>query len=127
MIKFFSLVICLGIFSSFCGNNSEAVAKFGEKVKFAKNSPVKFADFTLVFTGERSVSSDVFPRGFLYQDFTIQNQTEEKTVSWTSGTGDIAPTAFQIGGSSYELELRISDKLGKLAENELVVWKNSRF
>lgn len=85
--------------------------------------PVKFEDFTIVYIGERRASSDIFPRGFLYHDFKIQIQIEEKTVSWTSGIGDIAPTAFEIGGKNYELELKISDKLGKLAENELVIWK----
>ncbi len=123
MIKFFGLIICLGIFSSLCGKNSESSAKFGEKVKFAQNAPVKLEDFTLVYVGERRTSSDIFPRGFFYHDFKIQTQSEEKTVSWTSGTGDIAPTIFEIDGKNYALELKISDKLGKLAENEFVIWK----
>ena len=123
MINFFSLIVFLGIFSSFCGKNSEASARFGEKIRFAQNAPVKFEGFTIVYIGERRATSDIFPRGFLYHDFKIQNQTEEKIVSWTSGTGDIAPTAFEISGKNYGLELKISDKPGKLAENELLIWK----
>ncbi len=123
MIKFFGLFILPGLFSGFGGKNSDASAKFGEKVRFTQNVPVKFEDFTIVYIGERRATSDIFPRSFLYHDFKIQNQTEEKTVSWTGGTGDIAPTAFEIGGKTYELELRMSDKFGKLAENELAVWK----
>lgn len=76
-----------------------------------------------MYIGEHRVSNDKFPNGFLYQDFKAKTINEEKTISWSSGTGDIAPTVFEIGGKNYELELRISDKLGKLAENELVVWK----
>ncbi len=123
MIKFFGLFILLGLFSGFCGKNSELAAKYGEKVKYLQNTPIKFDDFTLVYTGERRVSSDKFPNGFLYRDFKAKTEKDEKTVSWSSGTGDIAPNAFEIGGKNYELELKISDKLGKLAENELVVWK----
>jgi hypothetical protein len=43
-------------------------------------------------------------------------------VSWTTGTGVIDPTDFEIAGKHYQLELRRSDKLGKLKENELVIW-----
>jgi len=123
MIKFVGLFILLGFFSASCGKDSEASAKFGEKVRYSQNAPIKFEDFTLVYTGERRVSSDKFPNGFLYQDFKAKTEKDEKTISWSSGTGDIAPTVFEIGGKTYELELKMSDKLGKLAENELVIWK----
>lgn len=129
MIKFFGLFILLGLFSGFCGkteNNKtddSAARPYGEKIAFRQNQPIKFADFNLTYTGERRVSSDKFPNGFLYHDFKAKTANEEKTVSWSSGTGEIAPTAFEIGGKNYELELSMSDKLGKLAENELVIWK----
>ena len=123
MIKFVGLFILLGLFSAFCGKNFEASAAFGEKVKYSQNVPLKFEDFTLVYTGERRVSSDKFPNGFLYQDFKAGTEKDEKTISWSSGTGDIAPTGFEIGGKNYELELKNSDKLGKLADGELVIWK----
>lgn len=123
MIKLVGLFILLGLFSAFCGKNSEIGAKFGEKVKYSQNAALEFKDFTFVYTGERRIASDKFPNGFLYHDFKAKTERDEKTVSWSSGTGDIAPTAFEIGGKTYELELKISDKLGKLAENELVIWK----
>lgn len=139
MIKFFGLFILLGLFSGFCGkaDNSEnsepktpdsrtgdsSFRFYGEKIRFWQNQPVKFQDFSLTYIGERKTSSEQYPRGFLYHDFKVEGKNEEKTVSWSSGTGDIAPTVFEIGGKNYELELKISDKLGKLAENELVVWK----
>jgi hypothetical protein len=44
-------------------------------------------------------------------------------VSWTTGTGLIGPMDFEIGSKHYQLELRHSDKLGKLQDNELVIWQ----
>lgn len=123
MIKLFGILNLPGFFSSLCGKTGNSEARFGEKVKFSPNSPLKFEDFDLTYIGERPVASDKFPRGFLYRDFKIKTAAEEQTVSWSSGTGDIAPTLFVIGGKKYELELAISDRLGKLAENELVVRK----
>jgi hypothetical protein len=128
MIKIFGLLILLGSFSGFCGSDTgrtgdSAMRFYGEKTKFWQNQPVKFTDLSITYIGERQVSSDKFPRGFLYRDFKVQSGKEEQTISWSSGTGDIAPTAFTIGGKSYELELVMSDKLGKLAADELIVWK----
>ena len=129
MIKFFGFFIFLGLFSGFCGGSKEnrtgdsSQRVYGEKIKFRQNQPVKFADFSLIYTGERRVDSDKFPRGFLYRDFKTESGKEEQTISWSAGTGDIAPVSFAIGGQNYELELGMSDKLGKLAEDELVVWK----
>ena len=106
-----------------------STAKFGEKIKFTKDAPIHFEDFSLTYNGERRVISDLANgsnpsfREFVFYDFKVQTEKEEKTVSWSSGTGDIGPAAFEIGGKKYELELRVSDKLGKLAAAELVVWK----
>jgi hypothetical protein len=65
----------------------------------------------------------VYPRGFLYYDFKVRTANIEKAVSWSSGTGDIGPVQFEIAGKHYQLELRHSDKLGKLKDNELVIWQ----
>ena len=46
-------------------------------------------------------------------------------VSWTTGTGVIDPTNFEIDGKHYQLELHRSDKLGKLKDNELVIWQGN--
>lgn len=117
----------LGLFSGFCGGSGRTGDSsqrfYGEKIKFRQNQPVKFADFNLTYVGERRVSSDNFPRGFLYHDFKLEAGKDVQTISWTSGTGDIGPARFTVGGQNYELELGISDKLGRLADDELVVWK----
>jgi hypothetical protein len=144
MFKFLGFLMLLAAFSGACGsktaapvgqtNNSgnsgegnsvadKSTAAFGEKTKFSKGRPVKFAGFTLTYMGERTVGIEKPQRQFTYQDFKIKTETEEKTVSWSSGLGEIAPTPFEIGGVNYALELRASDKLGNLDTDELVIWK----
>jgi hypothetical protein len=44
-----------------------------------------------------------------------------KTISWSSGTGLIDWTDFEVSGKNFALELRGSRKFGWLKENELVV------
>jgi hypothetical protein len=46
-------------------------------------------------------------------------------VSWTTGTGIIDPTDFEFDGKRYHLELSHSEKLGKLKDNELVIWQGN--
>lgn len=98
-------------------------AAYGTRVKYASGHKIEFPDFTITYAGERRQSSPTYPRGFLYYDFKVSSGKVEKTVSWTAGTGDIGPVDFEIGGKRYSLELRHSDKLGKLKENELVIWQ----
>jgi hypothetical protein len=151
MVKLFGLFMFFGLLFGFCGENrsdnrarvgnerngtanstppdaknrtgDSAQRFYGEKIDFRQNRPVRFADFDLTYTGERNVSSEKFPNGFRYQDFRLQRADLEQTISWSSGTGDIAPLAFTFNGKNYELELETSDKLGKLAPDELVVWE----
>ena len=93
----------------------------GARVTFQKDTPVQFAAFTLTYIGERRVTSEKYPRGFLYYDFRVTTPHGTQTISWSSGTGDIGPTIFKVGSDSFALELKRSDKLGKLNDNELVV------
>jgi hypothetical protein len=107
-----------------CGYCAHAQnASYGTRVKYATGKRIDFPDFTIEYVGERRKTLPVYPRGFLYYDFKVRNGNTEKMVSWTSGTGLIGPMQFEIGGKHYQLELRHSDKLGKLADNELVIWR----
>jgi hypothetical protein len=105
------------------GAASEQKASYGTRVKYRLGQKIEFPDFAIEYVGERQKSVPVYPRGFLYYDFKVSNGTAEKMVSWTTGTGVIDPTDFEIGGKHYQLELRHSDKLGKLQENELAIWQ----
>ena len=107
-----------------CGQDAGAAeAAFGRAIKFQVEKPIRFPDFTIEYIGERRQSSQVYPRGFLYYDFKLRSSKSEKAVSWTSGTGLIDATDFEIDGTSYQLEMRRSEKLGKLADDEFVLWK----
>lgn len=122
LLLFFLVTGCQSA-ALFGGNRSPdpEVAGYGEKVRFAESHPIRFPDFTLTYLGQRHVSSDKFPRGFDYHDFQIGRAAEGFTVSWSSGTGVIGPTIFELAGQSYRLELRYADALGKLADDEVVI------
>ncbi|MBK7709282.1 MAG: hypothetical protein IPJ30_26880 [Acidobacteria bacterium] len=120
MIKFLALFTLLGVFSSFCAGGASS---YGAKTKFAKDAVLDFPDFKLTYLGNRKVPSELWPNGFNYHDFRVLSRTGERTVSWSSGTGDIGPVEFEVDGAKFQLELRFSEGLGKLAENELVITK----
>ena len=121
------LIFLLGVLLAFagpvsCGHvASEQKASYGTRVKYRTGQKIEFPDFTVEYVGERRKTVPVYPRGFLYYDFKVSRGKAEKVISWTTGTGVIDPTDFEIDGKRYQLELRRSDKLGKLNENELVI------
>jgi hypothetical protein len=102
---------------------SAAKPDYGVKLTYRQNQPLRFPDFTLEYIGQRHEESEVFKRGFTFYDFKVTGGAEEQIVSWSSGTGDIGPANFQLAGQTYLLEKSYSDKLGRLAENEVVIWK----
>ena len=109
-----------------CGHAaSEPEASYGTRVKYLPGQKIEFPDFTIEYVGERRKSVSVYPRGFLYYDFKVSKGKAEKMVSWTTGAGIIDPTDFEFDGKRYHLELRRSDKLGKLNGNELVIWRGN--
>jgi len=97
---------------------------YGQKVRFARSQPLQFPDFTLTSLGERHETLAYFPAGITFMDFQVGRAAEGFTISWSSGTGDIGPTAFAAWGKRYRLELRHSDELGWLGEDELVLWSD---
>jgi hypothetical protein len=124
MLIFVVLVSAVALAS--CGSSASASkSQYGVRIKYSRDSKIEFPDFTLIFIGQRRVASSSYPRGFLYYDFKVDQGGVEKTVSWSSGAGDIGPTEFEIGGHSFLLELQHSDKLGRLGEDELVIWKKA--
>ncbi len=102
-----------------CGHAaSEQKASYGTRVKYRVGKKIEFPDFTVEYVGERRQSTPAYPRGFLYYDFKVSRGKSEKVISWTTGTGIIDPTDFEFDGKRYHLELRRSEKLGKLNDNE---------
>jgi hypothetical protein len=106
-----------------CGYASALKASYGTRIKYASGKKIEFPDFTIEYVGEHRTTTPMYPRGFLYYDFKVSKGKTARMVSWTSGTGLIGPMQFEIGGKNYQLELRHSNKLGNLNENELVIWQ----
>jgi hypothetical protein len=125
-----TLILLVGCILAFAGPisfgyaASEEKASYGTRVKYRTGEKIEFPDFTVEYIGERRKDTPAYPRGFLYYDFKVRTANVEKVVSWSSGTGDIGPVEFEIGDKRFLLELRRSDELGKLNENELVIWKS---
>jgi hypothetical protein len=99
---------------------SNAVA-YGAKVKFSVGRTLHFPDFDLTYVGKRRVMPPQYPRGWWIHDFKVRAKSDEQTVSWSAGTGDIGPTRFKVNGTDFQIELSHSDKLGALREDEAVV------
>jgi hypothetical protein len=106
---------------TFVFQNTAHAADYGTKTTYRKNVALIFPDFDLTYLGERSVSAAPYPRPFIYQDFRVARGGKTQTVSWTTGTGIIEPTAFTFAGKNYTLELRRSERRGKLGDSELVI------
>jgi hypothetical protein len=114
------------IFANGCSYSSSN-SGYNEIANFEKDKTIAFPDFDLTYMGERKETVK-FPNGnsftFTYFDFKIKKGEQEKTISWTSGTGEIAPANFEFNGNKYTLELRYWEKeKKKLDEDELVVSK----
>jgi hypothetical protein len=118
---------CLFLLIGLLGCNRaliQAPPNYGLKIRYVVGQPLNFPDLSLEFIGQRKVdTSPEYPRGFTYYDFKVRQGNQEQLVSWSAGTGDIGPTFFEMAGQSYQLELAASDQLGRLAEDELVLWK----
>jgi hypothetical protein len=103
-------------------------ADYGVPVRYALNADVAFPDFTVRYAGKRHVESPVFKPGFTYYDFTVTGRGKPQTISWTSGTGLIDATDFEVDGKPYELELRGSVGSKRwLGDNEMVVWRRADY
>ena len=96
---------------------------YGEIVEFVQGEPLVFKDFTLTYQGKKTLPGPNQAR-FTMKTYYFQIKTEdtEWELTWSSGTGRIAPKKFEVGKDSFTLELKYELGLKKrLEENELVV------
>ena len=97
-------------------------AKYGEIVKYKKGIAIQFPDFTLTYTGDKLLSGkNGATWSMILNLFEISNEKNTKEVSWSSGTGEIAPNSFEFNGKKYNIEKDFSDKFGQLKQDELIV------
>lgn len=129
MNKILNSFIVLMVFSIFGLNCTKAgdSIDYNKVVEYEKGKILKFPDFTLEYLDERTEKKD-FPDGssltFRFFDFKISGEKESKVISWSFGTGDIAPVDFEFDGKKYQIEMSNSEALKqRLKKNEIVIVK----
>lgn len=107
-----------------CNQASTQPPIYGTKIQYDQGQPLSFPDVTLEFVGKREAPlSDNYPQGITFYDFKVYQGNQAQLVSWSAGTGDIGPTLFELSGNKFVLELAMSDTLGSLDVDELVLWQ----
>lgn len=119
------LLLTMTPFISLALGGPKIMAEYGVKTEFQSEAELQFADFSLTYLGKRHVQSPRFKPGFIFHDFKVSKGDEVTAISWSSGAGDIAPLEFSVSGKSFCLEMGISDELGILKRNELVIWSQA--
>jgi hypothetical protein len=119
------IMVLLAFLGIMCGT-VKSDSDYNSVTSFSEGKAIRFPDFTLTFLGIKDEKKEL-PNGslnFRFYEFRLTDGINEKTVRWSSGTGDIAPVGFEFGSKDYQLELSYSEKLKKkLNENELVIVK----
>jgi len=93
------------------------------RVKYGTGEKIEFPDFTIEYLGERRKTLPVYPRGFL---ITISSCVRPMLRKSSRGTA-----ARVISGQSSSKSVRniissdcaIRIKLGKLKNNEVLIWQ----
>lgn len=100
-----------------------AQADYGEETPFAASRTVQYPEFALEYVGQHRVTSDVYPRGFLYYDFRASSDGMVQDVAWTDGTGEIGPIDFTFDGAAYTLEVTDRNGAGPFTAGRVVIEK----
>ncbi|HRY28725.1 MAG TPA: hypothetical protein P5079_01660 [Elusimicrobiota bacterium] len=106
--------------------SSDRPAPYGQSVAYAglsKTHPrLTFNDFSLQYVGLREVPGpNNAPWKMTVYRFHVQAREAQQEILWSSGSGLIAPSSFVVGHVRYLLELKHSEKQGKLPDGFLVV------
>lgn len=124
--KIISTTVLLLIIMAACNPTSTQPPTYGQKIQYTQGQPLNFPDLTLEFVGKReSPATSDYPRSMIFYDFKVHQGSQAQLISWSAGTGDIGPTLFELAGNRYALELALSDKLGSLDEDELLLWQEA--
>ena len=93
-------------------NKNMVKSEYSKIVKFEKGKPLTFADFTLTYLGQRYTTGTKFTFVFEQFEVTPTGGGKPQKIEWTSGTGEIAPQPFEVGGQKFFLDLRTSEIVG---------------
>lgn len=106
-----------------CAGRAESV-KYGQVFRFEAAQPIDFPDFGLQFIGRKPNAfypgSTTRRLGDIYE-FRVSTPSTTQLLRWSSGTGVIGPEVFEVQGKCFRIELRRSDRFGRLEENQAVV------
>lgn len=114
----FSLVVFLHGGALAYGDES-----FGSRVSIREFYSVSYPGFTITSLGQRK--NGFYPgterRLAPIYDFKVESIGYEKIVSFSQGTGDIAPTPFIVQSKCYALEVRHREGFALFGGNDLIV------
>jgi hypothetical protein len=106
-------------------NNTSSI-RYGERFVYDSYRELDFPDFQIKFLGTKQGGRiGNLPLGSLHE-FLVTTPEVKKTVIWSSGTGDIGPTVFKINDQCFWLELRHSDRYGRLGDSEAIISRDLR-
>src|SRR6202030_1939348 len=105
LLSLSSLLICSVVWTGTSSVLAQPLA-YGSKVTFTEGHTMHFPDFELTYIGKRHVTPSQYPRGWWIYDFKVQAGNETQTISWSAGTGDIAPALFKVKQAAFQLELQ---------------------
>ncbi|MFA6065383.1 MAG: hypothetical protein WCW44_03420 [archaeon] len=95
------------------------LGKYAKVIDFSKSKNILFPDFSLTFLGtDKEVPK--FNKKLLIKTykFRISNEKEKKQITWSSGTGRVAPRYFEISGKKFILEMVSSEKFGDIGRGK---------
>lgn len=102
-------------------------AQYDQPATYSETAPLQYPDFTLRFLGksEGGTLPNGMPMGAQYRFEASLPDGQKSAVTWSSGTGEIAPRPFIINGQKFTLERSISTTGERLAENQLIIRKST--
>lgn len=104
-------------------------AQYGTWQTYSSTQVLRYPDFDLLFKDDPGEikSLEGLPMGPEYH-FTVSNGTSQIGVIWSSGTGDIGPSLFEINGKTFFLEMIRSDYLERpVSDEQIAIWPESEF
>ena len=97
--------------------------RYGSPFSYEVAKSITFPDFSFRYDGTEPGAN--YPgtnrrMGDVIQ-FRVETAEKSQAVSWSSGTGDIGPSFFKVGMACFRLELKQSDKIGRLEAGNAVI------
>ncbi len=118
------ILMSFALFSSRQSDNKH-IATYDSIVTFKMEEKIYFPDFSIEYLGKKSVSGPNNAKWSITTFyFNLRNDNQTKQISWSFGSGEIAPMPFEFCQKIFFIELKYAEKMKKwLKDNELVIGK----